>query len=415
MEVIIDITGAQVDPLTLQQIRDEESLKQCFLARRQNINKLIQDTAAALKKIKSDKEGEAAVNTFNKKLETEIKTLQKELQLRANIFVMKQKKNVNDLFWAQAKLVVRVVWAFAKYVKGGLEIGGKVGAAVTAGVTPGGAFLSVVAIKSIINSVNDCNSAVDELQGALEGERSQFLKLREAIKELKKLKKPDKVPQSKIDAVSNLMGPYGARLLGVDVAAKTSATKLDHLLKDLDKGKFRNKSAQEEVEKKVDSLIHKIIERSKNVAEGRKLLQTAKDKVKDASQRAPRLVLGRGRLPVESLRWIGGLRRGGTRKAGLRHGRRYRAGKAQRRDERRAGRNAHQIGPAAGLRCPTVFGNAVRSLTLAAQKAWRNQRDRYRATTVREWFSPQIPKTLTHPRGNVQDPARGGSVMLDSR
>ena len=132
MEVIIDITGAQVDPLTLQQIRDEESLKQCFLARRQNINKLIQDTAAALKKIKSDKEGEAAVNTFNKKLETEIKTLQKELQLRANIFVMKQKKNVNDLFWAQAKLVVRVVWAFAKYVKGGLEIGGKVGAAVTA-------------------------------------------------------------------------------------------------------------------------------------------------------------------------------------------------------------------------------------------------------------------------------------------
>ena len=286
MEVIIDITGAQVDPLTLQQIRDEESLKQCFLARRQNINKLIQDTAAALKKIKSDKEGEAAVNTFNKKLETEIKTLQKELQLRANIFVMKQKKNVNDLFWAQAKLVVRVVWAFAKYVKGGFEIGGKVGAAVTAGVTPGGAFLSVVAIKSIINSVNDCNSAVDELQGALEGERSQFLKLREAIKELKKLKKPDKVPQSKIDAVSNLMGPYGARLLGVDVAAKTSATKLDHLLKDLDKGKFRNKSAQEEVEKKVDSLIHKIIERSKNVAEGRKLLQTAKDKVKDASQRA---------------------------------------------------------------------------------------------------------------------------------
>src|ERR1035441_5603065 len=126
IEVILDITGAQVDPLTLQQIRDEDSLKQCFLARRTNINTLLQNTNTALGKIKSDKEGEALVNEFNKKLGTEIKTLQKELQTRADTFVQKQKKNVNDLFWAQAKLVVRVVWAIAKYVKGGLEIGGKV-------------------------------------------------------------------------------------------------------------------------------------------------------------------------------------------------------------------------------------------------------------------------------------------------
>ena len=45
IEVILDITGAQVDPLTLQQIRDEDSLRQCFLARRQNINTLVANTA----------------------------------------------------------------------------------------------------------------------------------------------------------------------------------------------------------------------------------------------------------------------------------------------------------------------------------------------------------------------------------
>jgi hypothetical protein len=286
IEVILDITGAQVDPLTLQQIRDEDSIKQCFLARRANINDLIGKTAADLAKVKNDRDGEALVNEFNRKLEAEIKTLQKELQVRADAFVQKQKKNVNDLFWAQAKLVVRVVWAIAKYVKGGMEISGKVTAAVTAGVSGAGAFLSVVAIKSLINTVNDLNGATDELLGAMEGERSQFVKLRDAIKEIKKFKKPDKVPQNKIDAVSMLMGPYGARLLGVDVAAKKTATKLDNLLKDLDKGKFRNQAAQKEIEDKVDALIHKIIERSKNVTEGRKLLQAAKDKVADAGKRA---------------------------------------------------------------------------------------------------------------------------------
>jgi len=286
IEVIIDITGAEVDPLTLQQIRDENSLKQCFIARRQNINTLISNTATALDKVKSDKEGQAAVDAFNKKLEAEINTLKKELQVRADAFSQKQKKAANDLFWAQAKLVVRVLWAYAKYVKGGLEIGGKVGAAVAAGVTPGGAFLSVVAIKSIINTWNDCNGAADELESAMETERAQYVKLREAINEIKKLKKPQPVPQSKIDAVANLMGPYGARLLGVDVAAKKTAGKLDALLKDLDKGKFRNAGAQTEIENKVDHLIKKIIERSTNVNEGRKLLQAAKDKVADASKRA---------------------------------------------------------------------------------------------------------------------------------
>jgi hypothetical protein len=286
IEVILDITGAQADPLTLQQIRDEDSLKQCFLARRKNINDLMQATDGRLAKIKSDNEGEAIVNEFNKKLESEINNLQKELQARANNFVQQQRKNVNDLTWAQTKLVVRIVWAFAKFVKGAAEIKVKVTAAIAAGLTGAGVFLSVIALKSIYNSVKDCNAALDELDSAMEDERSQYIKLRDAIKELKKFKKPDKVPQSKIDAVSNLMGPYGARLLGVDTAAKKTATKLDHLLKELDKGKFRNKSAQEEMEKKVDALIQKIIRRCNNVAEGRKLLQGARDKVNETSKRA---------------------------------------------------------------------------------------------------------------------------------
>jgi hypothetical protein len=171
-------------------------------------------------------------------------------------------------------------------VKGALEVPVKVTAAVTAGATGAGAFLSVIAVKSIIASWNDCSSATDELIGAMEEERSQYQRLKGAVNELKKLKKPAPVPQSKIDTVSNMLGPYGARLLGVDAAAKKTAAKLDRLLNDLEKGKFRHASTQEEMEKKVDAMIKQIIERSKNVTEGRRLLQAAKDKVVDAGKRA---------------------------------------------------------------------------------------------------------------------------------
>ncbi len=109
MEVILDITGAEADPLTLQRIRDEDSIKQCFLARRTNINNLIQTTAAALAKATSDKDGEALVNEFNRKLGVELNTLKNARQTRCDAFAQKQKKAANDLFWAQARMVVRVV------------------------------------------------------------------------------------------------------------------------------------------------------------------------------------------------------------------------------------------------------------------------------------------------------------------
>jgi hypothetical protein len=285
IEVILDITGAEADPLTLQQIRDEPSIHDSFIDRRDNINNLIKQAGAALKKAPNDTEGQKIVDQFNKDLTVQVNTLQSQLQQRCNAFIQKQKKNVNDLFWAQAKMVVRVVWAVAKYLKGAGEISGKVVAAVGAGVTGAGAFLSVIAIKSIITTVNDLMGAADELVAATDDERATFIKLKAAVVELKKIKKPALIPQAKIDAVSLQLGPYGARLLGVDVAAKKTATKLDKLLGDLEAGKFRNEAAQKKMEQQVDAIIKEIIELSKNVAEGRKLLQAAKDKVNEAAKR----------------------------------------------------------------------------------------------------------------------------------
>jgi len=179
------------------------------------------------------------------------------------------------------KIVARVVYAAVKLIKGAVELPAK----VTAGIASMG-FLSAVAIKALISSVNDASSAYNEFASARESEREQYKRLDQAVKELKKIKSPQPVPQSKIDAVEAALGPYGARLLGEDAAAKNLATKLDKLLTDLEKGKFRNKQAQQQSEAAVQGLIDDIQKTSKNIAQGRKLLQVARDKVRDTGKRA---------------------------------------------------------------------------------------------------------------------------------
>jgi hypothetical protein len=285
MEVVLDVTGADPDPLTLQQIRDEPSINQCFQDRRKNINDFIEKVDGQLAKIKDKKQVESLISALNKKIDGELNTLEDELQKRVDVFVQKQKQNVNDLFWARAKIATRIVKALIKVGKGVVELPGKATAAFGAGLTGAGVFLSLVALKSLYSSVTDIKGAFDEVKGALEGEREQYNKLKKAVTELKKIKKPNPVPQDKIEDVEKLLGPYGARLLGVDSSAKSAATKLDKHLKELEAGKFRKKEAQKAAEDVVHEMILKIIELSKNVEEGRKLLQSAKDKVKDALTR----------------------------------------------------------------------------------------------------------------------------------
>lgn len=281
IEVVLDVSNAKPDPLTLQQIRDEDSIKDCSLARRKNINELIADYNEQLRKAPNQAAAEKLLKEFNGKLVAEIGKLQKELQTRADAFANKQKKEVNDLFWARAKLVCRVLYSVGKLVKGGLEMVAKVQAAMA-----GGVFLGTVAIKALIASTMDLKAAAGDIVDALEGERTQFVKLQAAVKRLKSYKAPKPVPQSDIDAVEAMLGPYGARLLGVDSAAKAAAGKLDDYLKEMDKGKFRDKTTLAAAEKIVDETIQRIIELSKNAATGRSLLQSARTKVADASKRA---------------------------------------------------------------------------------------------------------------------------------
>jgi len=282
IEAVLEIGGAKPDPLTLQQIRDETSINQCFKARRKTINDLITDYGEQMKKARSEKEAEGLLKDFNDELKKETTTLARELQTRVDNFARKQKKEANDLFWARAKLVFKVAYSAGKLIKGGLEAVGKAAAAVSGP----GIFISVVALKSLVSTGMDLKGAYDDIISAMEGERAQYAKLEAAVKKLKSLKAPKPVPQSDIDAVEGMLGPYGARLLGVDASAKAAATQLDKYLTALEKGKFRDPKAQDVAEKMVAHTIKQIIKLSKNIADGRKLVQSARSKIVEASKRA---------------------------------------------------------------------------------------------------------------------------------
>ena len=281
IEAIIDIGGEKPDPLTLQQIRDEPSLKDCYASRSKNINELIVKYAEAIKTAADEKTAQALVKAFNVKLKAETDRLQQELQTRSDAFVLKQKKAVNDLFWARARLLCRVVYSAAKLLKSGGEAFAKV-AAVVAGP---GAFIGVVAIKSLVSAGADLKGAYDEIVSAMEGERSQHKKVLDAVKALKAIKAPKLVPKGDVEKLEAMLGPYGVRMMAVDAAAKQAATTLDKFLTQLDKSKFRDEGAKQQIEKLVDKTIHEIIELSKNANEGRKLLQSARSKIVDVSKR----------------------------------------------------------------------------------------------------------------------------------
>ncbi|OAI49982.1 hypothetical protein AYO44_06000 [Planctomycetaceae bacterium SCGC AG-212-F19] len=87
MEAILDVTGATPDPLTLQQIRDERSINDCFMARRKNINDFIVKVDEQLGKTKDKKQAANLVVVLNKKVKSELDTLEDELQKRVDVFV----------------------------------------------------------------------------------------------------------------------------------------------------------------------------------------------------------------------------------------------------------------------------------------------------------------------------------------
>lgn len=107
-----------------------------------------------------------------------------------------------------------------KKARSGLKANGKAAAAVSGP----GLFINVVAIKRLVSSGMDLRGAYDDIISAMERERAQYARLDAAMK---KLKAPKPVPQSEIDAVGAMLGPYGARLLGVDATARAAATRLD--------------------------------------------------------------------------------------------------------------------------------------------------------------------------------------------
>lgn len=282
IEAIIDVSNADPDPLTLQQIRDEQSIRQCFMDRRKNVQEMAVDYSNRIKQAATEEDAKKLLAEFNGKLRTESTRLERELQQRVDAFAQKQKREVNDLFWARARLACRVIYAAAKLMKSGSEAFAK----VTAAVAGPGIFLGVVAVKSLIASAIDLQGAFGELMSAIEDERAQFAKLEAGVKKLKSYKAPKPVPQGDIDAVETMLGPYGARLLGADAKAKAVATQLDKYLTDLEKGKFRDEGTQEAAEKVVKKSIKQVIELSQNIDQGRKMVQAARQKVTDCAKRA---------------------------------------------------------------------------------------------------------------------------------
>jgi ElaB/YqjD/DUF883 family membrane-anchored ribosome-binding protein len=187
IRIEIDIKDAKTDPLTLQQIRDEPSIRSCFIDRAKNINALILTADGELGKTTDQKQRERILSEMNHKLGSQVDAIEKEVQSRANAFITKQKQEGKDVFWATVKMVVKVYYSVGKFAVGVVGTVTKVGAALTTGA---GMFITASAIKGVIDTLNDLVKLYSEMADAVDGEEEVRKKLKAAVAEVRKLKAP---------------------------------------------------------------------------------------------------------------------------------------------------------------------------------------------------------------------------------
>jgi hypothetical protein len=280
-ETNIEITDP-VDPTTLQLLREDPSVKSCFTARRDNLNKLIVDAEnklATLKKAGKPKaEAEAVLKTFNAEFEKQKTLFQNTLTEKVKAFCTNNAQKLADHKISQLKFVVRNAWSIGELLWGV----GETVAGGAAAIPTGGASLALAG-KGLLDFILKIQQVYKELKTAQNSATQQAALITKALTDIKSNK--DKLTKSHITAAESALAPYGPKILSVENQAKELSADLEELLAKTEKAKIGAKK-REKLEKLIDRLINTIITLNSEVTKARAFQQSAKDKIKNAVQGA---------------------------------------------------------------------------------------------------------------------------------
>lgn len=269
-EIQLKIEG-DTDSSTLQRLRDH--ILPSVAHHKQVINDYIAKTAVAVSKAKSKSEAETLVKNGRDGLEKLLLSAVPKVQASAEKFYKTDNDTKNLYSDGRIKF-----WTVLAWVPVTLTLA----KSLFADDEPQGWLMSIKGtidlVKDIGTFLMDCKSAYEQYFVTLE-------QLTDAIALVRKIKAPKKVEASDLDKLKLKTKAYSARILGLEMQAKTAAKKLDEILKAQDKLKGAPKEVLARVEQTVSNQLDTVQKLNDTINHGKKVLQSANDHIKNAEKR----------------------------------------------------------------------------------------------------------------------------------
>lgn len=278
-EVIIDVAG-DTDPLTHDMVRQYGPVNDCFLARRKNINDLITTSAKAIHNAKDKKAADQLLNDFNKKFTQQVTTFQSELQTRVDKFFKEDNQRKAQYLLGKISYKIRLAGALGKAGMFMMSM-----ANYMSGQQPTDTREQLLSWKDLIDLVKEGVALAGILVNLWKELGGQEGRLKTALANIKKIKPPAPISGSLADAATVAVAAYNAKLLGMEMEAKSIAAHLDKLLKKIDSGTWEDEDDLTKIEAKVDKNLHEIIRLNEALKHGRSLAASAQTQIKNVSSR----------------------------------------------------------------------------------------------------------------------------------
>lgn len=269
-EVQLKIEG-DTDPSTLQRLRDH--ILPSVQHHMEVVNKYIATADQAIGKAKSKQDAERLGTKAKKDLELLVKSVEPKVKASAEKFFTTDNATKQAYANGRYKFWTVIAWVPVTFTIGALVGGGSgpVGWALT--------------IKSWVDLLKDAGSFLAGCLDAYQASQTDLKQLREVIAEVRKIKPPKKVEAAHLDKLKLKTKAYSARILGLEMEAKAAAKKLDAMLKAQGDTKGLPKEVLKAIETSVQNQIECVTSLNEAVDEGKKVVQSASDHIKNIEKK----------------------------------------------------------------------------------------------------------------------------------
>jgi len=277
IETVIKVT-AGMDPLTLQQMRDEVS--DSFKARRDNLNKFIEASEKLLDREPDKKKRQQKAGAVIAKMNADVKKFEANLTKRVNDFCAAEEKRQAEFEKSQVKFTVSTLWSAANILK---DTVGGISALFASAVVPA---VTLAAAKAIADLLLDIKGLYGSLSDACKSHQKVQQEIVNSLKKIKATKPPKPIAKSQLNQLESQIKLYEDKLDSIEMYAKSLAKKLNGVLNFAEKNKGISDEAKKRIKKFVTRNLKDIVSISNDVNKGKRNIQSFNDKYKEASKRS---------------------------------------------------------------------------------------------------------------------------------